>query len=434
MSQASQFELSNSFDFRLARLAGLSGLARLFLRVAFFTDSYLEVNGVAMTSKRLENFALRREFPFLTVHAGTKTQVFTEGSVIRQELKRSPLAIPMDAGLKYDPLFERHHKTVKKLISEFKPDVIHITGLNDVSILGVYIAYRAFEREIPVVASWHTNLHEFAATRLHQTLRFVPNGLRKSLINFAERKIFAGAMLYYKMGKVILAPNRELIEALEKNTGRRALMMVRGVDTELFNPQRRTVSDNIFRLGFVGRLQPEKNVRLLVDLEKKLIEAGKTDYEFLIVGDGGERQWLEQNFKRARFTGFVKGSELAEAYANMDVFVFPSETDAFGNVVQEAFASGVPAIVASVGGPKYIVRHGETGFVADDLNDYARFALDFMNKPELHLEMSRRAEEFALTRSWDSVFETVYEAYEECLVRSRKKVPPHQKARAASIS
>lgn len=387
---------------------------------------------MAMTSKRLENYARRREFPFLTVHAGEKTELTTDGSTVRQELKRSPLAIPMDAGLKYDPLFERHHKRTKKLIAEFKPDVIHITGLNDVSILGVYIAHKAFDRKIPVVASWHTNLHEFAATRLQQTFWFVPKTVRQPLIELAERKIFDGAMLYYKMGKILLAPNRELIDALEKNTRRSARLMIRGVDTELFAPQKRAVNDKIFRLGFVGRLQPEKNVRLLVELERELIKAGKFDYEFLIVGDGSERRWLEQNFARAQFTGFVKGEQLSEAYANMDVFVFPSETDAFGNVVQEAFASGVPAIVANIGGPKYIVKHGETGFVAENTADYAGFALELMNDRNLHREMSRKAREFALTRSWDSVFEKVYQAYDECRNYRPKTATP--KTRVASLS
>jgi glycosyltransferase involved in cell wall biosynthesis len=412
----------------------LSAVYRLkeSLRVAFFTDSYLEVNGVAMTSKRLESFARRRGFPFLTVHAGSKTELTAEGSTVRQELKRSPLAIPMDAGLKYDPLFERHHARTKKLIAEFKPDVIHITGLNDVSILGVYIAYKAFDYEIPVIASWHTNLHEFAATRLHQTFWFVPKKIRQPLIELAERKIFDGAMLYYKMGKVLLVPNQELIDALEKNTKRSAHLMIRGVDTELFAPQKRTVNDNIFRLGFVGRLQPEKNVRLLIELEKELIKAEKTDYEFLIVGDGSERAWLEQNFVRAKFTGFVEGDRLSEAYANMDVFVFPSETDAFGNVVQEGFASGVPAIVANIGGPKYIVKHGETGFVAENAADFARFTLELMNDRNLHREMSRKAREFALTRSWDSVFEEVYQAYDECRNYRPKTATP--KTPVASLS
>ena len=385
-----------------------------------------------MTSKRLENFALRRNLPFLTVYAGNQTRFVKEGSVSRQELKRSPLAIPMDAGLKYDPLFERHHRRVKKLLADFKPDVVHITGLNDVSILGVYLAYKGFDEKIPVVASWHTNLHEFAATRLQKTLRFLPGKIRQSLVQFAEDKIFSGAVLYYKMGRVILAPNQELVDSLQQGTGRAGYLMTRGVDAELFSPEKRTASDGVFRLGYCGRLQPEKNVRLLADLEKKLIAAGKNDYEFLIVGDGNERGWLEQNLKRATITGFIEGEELSKAFANMDVFVFPSESDSFGNVVQEAFASGVPAIVANAGGPKYIVKQNETGFVAQQPEDFPKYALRLMNDPAELGEMRQKAREFALSRSWDAVFERVYEAYAEA--RKIKPKTANQPCRAATLS
>ena len=373
---------------------------------------------MAMTSKRLESFARRGGFPFLTVHAGPKTETVIDGSIERQSLKRSPLAISMDEDLAYDPLFMRHTKLIRRRLESFRPDVLHITGLNDVSILGAWLAHRM---QIPILASWHTNLHEFSTSRLQQTLRFMPKNARKSLIAFVEQKILDGAVLYYKMGKVVLAPNQELVSILGKGTGRSARLMTRGVDTELFSPAKRTVSDNVFRIGFCGRLQPEKNVRLLVDLEKEIIKVGETDYEFLLVGEGSERAWLEQNLKRCRITGFIEGEQLSEAYANMDAFVFPSETDAFGNVVQEANAAGVPSIVSSVGGPKFIVRHGETGFVADNLGDYARFTLELMNDSEKLLEMRRRAREFAMSRSWDSVFETVYQAYAECLDIAKKK-------------
>ena len=76
---------------------------------------------------------------------------------------------------------------------------------------------------------------------------------------------------------------------------------------------------------------------------------GKTNFKFLIVGEGDEREYLEKTMKTAEFTGFIAGEQLAEAYANMDIFVFPSETDAFGNVAQEANCSGVPAIVSNLG-------------------------------------------------------------------------------------
>jgi glycosyltransferase involved in cell wall biosynthesis len=381
------------------------------VRVAFFSDSYLEVNGVALTSKRLENFARRREFPFLTIHAGKKTQITRDGSVTRYELKRSALSISLDEELKYDPLFQRHFNRVKNVASQFRPDVIHITGLNDVSILGAWLAYRT---KTPVLASWHTNIHEFSAQRLNLTLKFVPEGMRRPFIKFIENQIFRGAVLYYKLGKVLLAPNQELVDALKEGTNRAAHLMIRGVDVEIFAPEKRTVNDNTFRLGFCGRLQPEKNVRLLADLEKELLAAGKTNYKFLIVGDGSERAWLEQNLKQVEFTGFIDGEKLSEAYANMDVFVFPSETDTFGNVIQEANASGVPAIVATVGGPKYIVKHNQNGFIAENLQDFTKYTLELMSNPAQLTEMRQTARKFVLSRSWDSVFEQVYQAYAEC--------------------
>jgi phosphatidylinositol alpha 1,6-mannosyltransferase len=105
--------------------------------------------------------------------------------------------------------------------------------------------------------------------------------------------------------------------------------------------------------------------------------AGKSGFKFLIVGEGNEREWLEKNMKTAEFTGFLDGEKLSEAYANIDVFLFPSETDAFGNVIQEANASGVPAIVTDQGGPKFIVRHGETGFVAKIWLNFTNFRSSF---------------------------------------------------------
>jgi glycosyltransferase involved in cell wall biosynthesis len=152
---------------------------------------------------------------------------------------------------------------------------------------------------------------------------------------------------------------------------------------------------------------------MLADLEKKLLAAGKTDFRFLIVGEGNEREFLEKNLQRADFTGFLDGERLAEAYANMDVFVFPSESDTFGNVIQEANASGVPTIVTNQGGPKFIVRHNETGFVAENLNDFVKFSLLLMNDAEKLAAMKSAAREFAKSRSWNQVFESVYQAYAE---------------------
>src|SRR5690606_18969583 len=188
-----------------------------------------------------------------------------------------------------------------------------------------------------------------------------------------------------------------------------------GVDTEVFSPNKRTVNDGVFRLGSVGRLRPEKNVRRLVEIEKAMLERGLDNFEFLVVGEGSEREYLERKLKNAKFTGFLSGDELAEAYANMDVFLFPSETDAFGNVAQEANASGVPAIVTDKGGPKFIVKAGVNGLIASGPEEFIEHTISLASDPEILAKMKDHARDFAVSRSWDAIFEGVYDAYLETL-------------------
>ena len=378
------------------------------LRIAFFPDSYLEVNGAAMTSQRLVAFAKRKNYPYLCVHAAKKSETWQDGSVTYMTLKRSPFSFSLDEELAYDPFFQRYAGKIDRQLDEFKPDVIHITGLNDISIVGAYLGWKY---QIPILGSWHTNLHEFAAHRLAKMLRFLPDSAVKGVTGLAERKILDGAVLYYKMPKVVLAPNQELIDILGAGTHRRSQIMTRGVDTELFSPEHRTVNDDVFRIGFVGRLRAEKNVRMLVDLERELLARGKSGFEFLIVGEGSERGYLEENMKHAKLPGFLDGKDLSEAYANMDLFVFPSKTDAFGNVTQEAFASGVPAIVTDLGGPKFLVEKDKTGFVAKDLGDFVEYTIRLMDDREKLAGMKKFARENAMSKSWDAVFESVYDGY-----------------------
>ena len=167
-------------------------------------------------------------------------------------------------------------------------------------------------------------------------------------------------------------------------------------------------------LGYCGRLSIEKNVFLLARIRTELIARGITNFSFLIVGHGKEESWLRQNLPNAEFTGVLRGQDLARAYANMDLFVFPSHTDTFGNVVLEALASGVPAIVTPDGGPRYIVKDGETGCIATD-DEFSGAIASLILDPALHARMRTAAVVYAQLASWDSVFEGVYSTYEEVL-------------------
>jgi glycosyltransferase involved in cell wall biosynthesis len=220
-----------------------------------------------------------------------------------------------------------------------------------------------------------------------------------------------GAARFYKLACLLFAPNNELVDLLSKRTGRPCRLMQRGVDAEMFNPAKRDPGARPFTIGYVGRLSVEKNVRLLAEVERVLTAAGCTDYRFVIIGGGSESEWLRANMRQAEFPGIIKGEQLARAYANMDVFAFPSHTDTFGNVILEALASGVPPVVTTGGGPKYLVQSGVTGLVAADDAAFSRAILELLTHREAHERMRIAAREYACSISWDRVFERVYEAY-----------------------
>jgi glycosyltransferase involved in cell wall biosynthesis len=293
-------------------------------------------------------------------------------------------------------------------VRSFGADVVHVTGPSDIGQLGAYVA-RALN--LPLVGSWHTNLHEFAACRIEKWLGCLPRAGRRRVSRWVQHGSLWATLQFYRLPDMLLAPNLELVEFLHHRTGTATFLMRRGVDTTLFSPAKRDVRDGTFRFGFVGRLSSEKNVRLLPRLEQALIAAGHTEFRFLIVGEGCERPWLEREMRHADFTGVLHGDALARAYANMDLLVFPSETDTFGNVVQEALASGTPALVSNCGGPKFIVRPGVSGFVASSEHDFIELARAAAGDGERHRGMCLAARRQALAASWDNVFDEVMDAY-----------------------
>jgi len=385
-------------------------------RVAYFPDSFHEVNGVAHTSRHFEAFARRRNLPFLCVRAGDRAQAVTEdGNVWTLELPRGLLSFALEEDLRFDLAFLRHIPLIGETLERFKPDLIHITGPSEVGMLGAGLAHHL---GLPLAASWHTNVHEYAARRSGWLLRLLPERQSAATGQKIEDMALTIAAKFYSVARVLFAPNPELCALLERTTGRKCYLMPRGVDAELFHPakRKRNPEDHAFVLGFVGRLSVEKNVALLAQVQQELERMGQTNFRFLIVGHGADESWLREHLPRAEFTGVLRGEALAEAYANMDLFVFPSHTDTFGNVVLEALASGVPAIVTPDGGPATIVRDGETGRIVRD-EEFATAAAGVLDDAEKHSRMRTAARNYALTASWDSVFEGVYAAYETTLLK-----------------
>jgi glycosyltransferase involved in cell wall biosynthesis len=148
-------------------------------------------------------------------------------------------------------------------------------------------------------------------------------------------------------------------------------------------------------------------------------------FRITIVGDGSEVAWLKRRLKHGEFTGVLRGEELARAYANMDLFVFPSRTDTFGNVVQEAAASSV---VTNEGGPKHLVVSGETGLIAETNGEFVARVVELALDRNRLGEMGEAAREKVSGVSWDAAFEKTYTAYRACVPRSARETAVQKNA------
>jgi glycosyltransferase involved in cell wall biosynthesis len=321
-------------------------------------------------------------------------------------LKRGFAAFPLDKGLYCDPFLTRHKQLVADHLLDFKPDLVQITGPGDLGFLGLWVAHIL---RVPLVASWHTNLHEYLSRRLDRVLHLLPHKLRHGASRAIEKHSLRGLLRFYQTAHFVLAPNKTMVDLLHTRTGRPAFLMPHGVDVAQYRPAPPGSHVNRpFCIGYVGRLTTEKNVRLLLEIERKLIAAGERNYKFLIVGDGGQQNWLRKHLQNAELTGVRRGKELAAAYLRMDAFVFPSRTDTFGLVILEAMACGIPVILAPETGKRVGIEDGVSGFLSDD---FAVSLERLMHDHPLRLAMSCAARQFADGNSWQLVFEQLYGTY-----------------------
>jgi len=198
-------------------------------------------------------------------------------------------------------------------------------------------------------------------------------------------------------------------------------ILPRGLDTDLFTPAHRDTNfwerhgskNGAVRLLYVGRISREKDLDVLAAAFGQLRKEG-LPVNLLMVGHGPYSQALAENLPEAIFTGYLEGEELAKAYASSDIFVFPSTTDTFGNVIIEAQACGLPVIVSDLGGPKELVSHGLDGLITKSHNveDFTNAVRTLVNDPQLRADMAKNARQRVVDRSWPSAFRKFWSATE----------------------
>ncbi|WP_178019639.1 glycosyltransferase family 1 protein [uncultured Paenibacillus sp.] len=293
-------------------------------------------------------------------------------------------------------------RKVGMLLKEYAPDIVHVVNP---ALLGAAGIYYAKKLRIPLLASYHTNLSRY--------LDFYGLPFMRGLLWLYLR-------LLHNRASINLCTSRTVREELVHRKFRNVKLWGRGVDSQLFHPDRYDASvrkrlsqgfpDKRILL-YVGRLAAEKEIEKIRD-----IFDASDQFVLVIVGDGPHRGALENHFAGTAtlFTGFLYGQELAAAFASSDVFVFPSTTETLGLVLLEAMASGLPVVAARSGPTCEQIQHESTGYLFDpaDPDGFIAAVRRFEDK-RTRDAMSAAAYQESLGKGWKEVAEQALDYYRQ---------------------
>jgi len=261
---------------------------------------------------------------------------------------------------------------------------------------------------VPLVGSFDVNMRAVSEVYAAKILRW-PWAIR--LWYWCESRLMAG----YEDCAKIFVPSRFIWEHVAAQYGEgKCVMFPRGIDVDQFSPRHR---DESFKarygltgktvLLYVGRLSLEKNLTTLADIYARL-KAKHEDLALVMLGAGPQREELERRgLPDLVCAGVLRGPELSRAYASADIFAFPSRVDAGPMVILEAMASGVPVVVFRDGGSRDAVTHGETGFIAASVPEFAECVHTLVADPDLRTRMGAQARRGAEGHRWDVVFDNL---------------------------
>jgi glycosyltransferase involved in cell wall biosynthesis len=292
-----------------------------------------------------------------------------------------------------------------------KIDVIHLTTPGPIGLAALFVAWRL---QLPIVGSFHTDLAAYAST----------------LSGSARLGSLMCEYLRWPYGKCvkILAPSahtRQLLIDAKADPAKIDLWM-RGVDTSLFSPAKRSqalrdswhVSSRRPSLLYVGRVSREKQLLTLPAVQALLYARG-IQHRFVIAGGGPLLAELRARMPDAVFTGPLSREAVAQVFASSDLFVFPSRTDTAGNVVLEAQASGLPVVISGTGGPRENMIAGQTGSVChrEDAEEWTSAIAALIRDDARQSAMGVAARQYGLTRTWELAMQPLYRTYIEAYMR-----------------
>ena len=370
------------------------------LRIALFTGAYNHIaDGVSLTLNRLVDYL---------GHKGAEVRVYAP-TTDRPALRHAGTLVPVRSiqapgrpdyrislGLSGDAL---------KNLTDFRPDLFHIATPD---FLGLSALRTARRNGTTVVASYHTH---FASYLDYYRLGILEGG------------VWAYLRWFYNECRHVYVPTPSMLQVLEEHGVTSDMRLwPRGVESDLFNPARRSgdwrraqgFQDHEVVVTFVSRLVAEKGLKVVEEVARGLAARGVT-HKILIVGDGPEGPALRSALPNAVFAGHLRGPDLATAYASSDVFLFPSETETFGNVTLEAMSSGLPAVVANATGSNALVTDGVNGYLVTprDSSGFLDRVSRLIGDSELRAQMGSAARREAEKYEWSRILDRIASCYEE---------------------
>lgn len=379
-----------------------------------------EVNGVANTLKYLcEELVLSGHYvTVIRPRQGQEEADQPKGQdgalLCHQTHKVAGIPIPGYLDLKFAiPAPGRLVRLWKKL----RPDAVYVATQGP---LGVSAVSAARKLGIPVSSGFHTNFHSYSPY-------YGADWLEKFLCRYGR--------WFHNRTAVTLVPTRKTLTTTKSLGIGPTALWSRGVDCTLFSPGKRNqalrqswgLKPEDPAVVYVGRLAPEKNLQLAVSCFERLKSLHPTA-RFVLVGDGPMRSRLTERHPDYIFTGIQRGERLAEHYASGDLFLFPSKTDTFGNVVTEAMASGLAIVAFDDAAANEHIRHGDNGMKAslEDSEAFVSHALRLIDQPTFAGRLRTQARLDALDLDWASQVERFENLVINQTAETRKPAPRKQ--------
>jgi glycosyltransferase involved in cell wall biosynthesis len=370
--------------------------SRPSLRIAVVTETWPpEVNGVAVTLAKLVQGLSHRNHDVQLIRPRQAKSDSNLGDSNLEEVLMRGMPIPRYPELK---LGLPSKKTLVKTWTLRRPDVVHIATEGP---LGWSALQAAKVLKLPVTSDFRTNFQSYSK-------HYGVGWLRKPIVAYLRK--------FHNATACTMVPTKELRRSLSENGFLNLKVVARGVDTKLFNVAKRDLSlrnswgasEQTKVLISVGRIAPEKNLDQVLKTFDALRGIG-ADVKLVMVGDGPLKEQFQSRYPDIIFPGMLKQADLAKYYASADLFVFPSQTETFGNVTLEALASGIPVLAFDCAAARDWVQTGINGWLVAENNPegFAQQGVAIFKSPGLLAQVTQSTRQEVVHLDWDQIAEQV---------------------------